>query len=231
MRAQLGLAIGVAVVASGMAQAQLTNGGFETAGAGGQVFAGWTNFGYDGTNIVRADATEVAPFGGSFSAKMFGLFNFQPQQDVVLQQSNIPAAPGEDWTLSLRNLNPSADAIQGTNFLVVVIDFFNASNARVGGNSKITLDANSTTDQWIADSVSATAPAGTTSVQATLVYICFAPAEDPFNPGFPGAAFVDDVKLEKDGGGPLCPADFDNNGVLNSSDFLAFLNAYVQCGG
>jgi hypothetical protein len=223
----MGLALGVVVLASASASAQLANGGFETAGSGGQVFSDWANYGFDGGNILRADASEVAPFEGSFSCKMFGLFNFAPQQDVVLQQSNIPAAAGEEWTLSVRNLHNSADPIQGPNFLVVVIDFYDAGNVRIGGNSKITIDANSPTDQWIADSVVSTAPTGTASVQATLVYIAF--SDDPFNPGYAGAVFVDDVKLEKAGG--TCAGDFDQNGVLNSSDFLAFLNAYVQCGG
>ncbi len=208
-----------------IATAQLSNGSFETAGTGGAVFADWIDYGNSAGNVSQVDGTVQAPADGTFSCKLYGQFNFA-QNDTVLIQGDIPASEGQEMTASAKVLHQSADALQGGNILLLVLDFLDSGGTVISNNGVTVLDETMPTDQWLDGTVTATAPAGTASAQVVIVFVQLVDPKDPFNPGQPGAAFIDDVSIDA-GTGPCGPADFDGNGRVDTSDFIAFLNAFV----
>ena len=167
----------------GMAQNLLANPGFESG------LVGWGAFGNSYAEPINPPA--VSPRNGAFLCKMFGNFSGGFNVSGVFQA--FPAVPGQQFTLDCWTRHFSGDPMLGTglpnnNWAVMKIAFFNAGGNEIGNAERIVLDGNSVTDQWIDNpAVTGTAPVGTTSVQALLLYL------QPGNVG--GAAQFDDVEF------------------------------------
>ncbi|MED6333802.1 MAG: FG-GAP repeat protein [Planctomycetota bacterium] len=159
----------------------LANPGFE----GG--LEGWTTFGNAFHEVAAPPA--IVPQSGSGLLKMFG--NFSGGFNVSGAFQTFGAAEGQTFTLDAASRHFSGDSLQGSgpasdNWVVMKIAFFDAGGSEIAGAEELILDGSSPTDTWIDNNaVSGTAPAGTRTVQALLLYL------QPFSDG--GAAQIDDV--------------------------------------
>lgn len=147
---------------------------------------GWNVFGnafWDGRSFARR-----TPDG---AAKLFGTFS--PGNDSGMYQ-NVGTVPGKKWKLSAYALNTCVeDAIRGTNANVALarIVFRDNANNDLGG-ADVTIGNNtSPLGTWTRYEVTATAPAGTESVDAFILF-----TQGPLLEG--GAIFVDDVAFAED---------------------------------
>jgi len=174
----------VAMVAAVPAQAQLTNGGFETAG-GATTFDGWDEFNNVVPNIEQS--TEFA-LSGTYSAKVFGQFG-PTQNDTGLTQS-LPANAGETWQATVNVLINSADPLGSAEIPILILEFYDASDTLLSNVIKQVADTTTTPDTWVEHSVVGTAPTGTASVQILLLHVQLG---DIANQG--GASFWDDASL------------------------------------
>jgi hypothetical protein len=166
------------------AQNLLANPSFESS------LAGWGAFGnsyYEPTNLPA-----IAPRTGTGLLKMFGNFSGGFNVSGVFQ--SFPAGPGQQYTLDCFSRHFSGDPMVGLgatsdNWAVMKIAFFNGGT-EIGSAEQIILDGTRPTDTWIDNAaVTGTAPAGTTSVQALILYL---------QPAFAGgAAQFDDVSFTK----------------------------------
>ena len=165
----------------------LANPGFE----GG--LEGWTTFGNAFHEVAAPPA--IVPQSGSGLLKMFG--NFSGGFNVSGAFQTFGAAEGQTFTLDAASRHFSGDSLQGSgpasdNWVVMKIAFFDAGGSEIAGAEELILDGDSPTDTWIDNNaVSGTAPAGTRTVQALLLYL--QPAFDG------GAAYFDDVVFSVDG--------------------------------
>jgi hypothetical protein len=143
--------------------------------------SGWTTFGnvyYDGRSFARR-----TPTGG---AAMYGTFSLG--NDTGMFQ-RFDTDPGATWSLSLYALNTCVeDALRGTNENVAyaIIEYLDVSGVSLGGDNVIIGDNSSPLGTWTKYQVTATAPAGTDSVDALII---FTQGEFLEN----GKIFVDDV--------------------------------------
>lgn len=209
--------IAVAAASTG-ASAQLMNPSFETPGSSGKAFDGWEQF---GGNIYRIDDPNYqGAYDGDALGKIFGNFDGSDQSDSGVYQL-APANPGEEWKASINVFQRLDDALEGANIGVLVLSWQN-SGGEISSDAKVIMDANSPLDTWLYDEVTGTAPAGTTRVGYYLLFIQFADDQYPF--GAPGAMFFDLAGLEKVGGG--CRVDLNNDGQVNTQDFLVYLNLW-----
>lgn len=150
--------------------------------------SGWTVFGnafYDGRSFARRTPTGAA--------KLFGTYS--PGNDSGMYQK-FDTEPGKRWKLSLYALNTCVeDAIRGTNEDVALarIVFRDTGGADVGGADVIIGDNSTPLGTWTRFEVTATAPAGTDSVDAFILFTQGPLLED-------GAIFVDDVAFAEDVG-------------------------------
>ena len=208
----------VLAAASTAASAQLQNPSFETPGSAGRAFADWDQF---GGNIYRVDDPNYqGAFDGDALGKIFGNFDGNPQSDSGIYQI-VPTAAGEEWKASVNFLHRSDDALAGANIGVLVLSWQNGGG-EISSSAKVILDAASETDYWLYDEVTGVAPAGTTQVGYYLLFIQFTDDDYPF--GAPGAMFFDLAGLELVGTG--CRVDLNGDGLVNTQDFLAFLNLW-----
>ncbi|MCA9320226.1 MAG: hypothetical protein KDB53_05805 [Planctomycetes bacterium] len=176
-----------ATLLSGVVSAQnlLTDPSFETG-----AFTGWTAFG--NAVVIPADPS-APPHSGNFLLKMFGQFTGGFSVGGVFQ--SFPATPGDGFSMDCWSRHASNDALIGggppsSNWVVMKIAFFDAGNNEIpGASSELNvLDGTSPQDTWIDNApISATAPAGTVSVQALVLFL------QPLND--PGAAQIDDVEF------------------------------------
>jgi len=153
----------------------LANPSFDTDLSGWNVFG---NVFYDGRSFARRTPTGAA--------KLFGTFT--PGNDSGMFQK-VDAAPGDDWTLGLYAMNTcQEDAIRGTNENVALgrIVFRDNAGVDIGSADVIIGDNSSPLGTWTRYEVTATAPAGTDSVDAFVLF-----TQGLFLEG--GAIFVDDV--------------------------------------
>lgn len=157
----------------------LTNGGFESG------LTGWTKF----ANVY---ASGVYTHTGTGSVLMYGPFNGRWDASGMWQY--IDAEPGQQLELSFWGYAPSADALQGGNFVFVRIDFFNAGGTKIGESASPNLITAATAqDTWAQYTHTATTPAGTVRAQCLFYFI-----QDPNKPG---AVYVDDATFGVAGGG------------------------------
>jgi hypothetical protein len=153
----------------------LTNPSFDTD------LSGWTVFGnvyYDG----RAFALRT-PTG---SAALYGTFN--PDFDSGMYQ-RIDTDPGASWTLSVYALNTCVEnAIRGTNqnIAYAIIEYRDVSGVSLGGDNVVICDSTSALGTWTNYQITATAPAGTDSVDAMILF-----TQGPLLEN--GKVFVDDI--------------------------------------
>jgi hypothetical protein len=166
----------------------LTNPSFDTD------LSGWTTFG----NVFYEEGSPLAiPSRASLrrtptgAAKLFGTFD--PDSDSGMFQK-FDTEPGKDWKLSVYALNTCfEDGIRGTNENVALarIVFRDTGGADIGGADVVIGDNSSPLGTWTRYEVIGTAPAGTDSVDA---YILFTQGQLLEN----GGIFVDDVAFTDD---------------------------------
>ena len=156
--------------------------------------SGWTVFG----NVFYEEGSPLAiPSRASLrrtptgAAKLFGTFSVGDDSGMF---QKVNTEPGKQWKLSVYALNTCfEDALRGTNENVALarIVFRDNSGVDVGGADVIIGDNSSPLGTWTRYEVTATAPTGTDSVDA---YILFTQGLFLEN----GAIFVDDVAFTDD---------------------------------
>lgn len=208
--------VGACVSAS---SAQLLNASFDDPGFQ-TTFMDWEQFG--GNIFLVEDPNYQPPLDGTGCGKIFGNFDGQQQSDSGVFQ-RVTANPGETYTATINVLHRSDDAMAGANIGLLILSWRDVNGAEILADSKVIIDANSPLDQWIEDSVTGTAPAGTVGVDFFMLFIQFADDDFPF--GAPGAMFFDKASLELEE--PTCDVDINNDGSVNTQDFIAFLNLWT----
>jgi hypothetical protein len=184
-RALLGIAASVAFASTATAANIVTNPGFEdpSTAPGVEYFGatGWNAFG-GGTFTVNS-AVEPNPYLGDQVLKVFG------GTSGVFQ--TFAANPGDLVTGTAWAMNSSADLMTGGQVAAVNLSWFDSSNIKIADSFGSTIDANAPIDVWTnIGVVGAIAPAGTASVQLTLITGNF--AGDPAG----GAPRFDEAFLE-----------------------------------
>ena len=106
---------------------------------------------------------------GRAACKMYGNFN-TPYNGTGVHQ-DLPASPGQAWTLSGFVQTPSWDRSGAGNTASMAIEWRNAAGGLISSASATGLTAATAPDQWHPVSVTATAPAGTASARALLLYV------------------------------------------------------------
>jgi hypothetical protein len=185
-----------------LAQLPLTNNGFENG------LSDWQTFGN-----VFAEAVSppnVEPRNGSGVCKMYGLFNNSFNVSGAYQV--FAASSGETYALDCHARHWSGDALSGAgtpnaNWAEKKIEFFDAAGTLLGHAEQVALDGTMPTDTWVhTPAVVATAPVGTVTVRAVLLFL--QPALDG------GAAQFDDVAFDRsEGCGAFTLTTDDNAGT------------------
>jgi hypothetical protein len=145
--------------------------------------SGWTTFGnvyYDGRTWARR-----TPTGG---AKLYGTF-VEGSDSGMFQQ--FPADPGSIWKFDAYVMTTCIESpIQPGNGNIVLAEllFKDAMGVETGSADAIILDQTSPIGTWTKHTVMGTAPAGTDSVAAYILFVQPVPTEQ-------GAAWVDDLSL------------------------------------
>jgi hypothetical protein len=155
--------------------------------------SGWKTFGnvfYEQGNPLAIPSRASLRRTPTGAAALFGTFS--PGSDSGMFQ-RMDTEPGEDWELSVYALNTCLeDAIRGTNENVAyaIIEYRDSGGASLGGANVIIGDNSSPLGTWTRYELTATAPAGTDSVDALIIF-----TQGPFLEN--GKIFVDDVALAK----------------------------------
>jgi len=145
--------------------------------------SGWTTFGnvyYDGRSFARRTPTGAA--------KLYGTF-VEGSDSGMFQQ--FPATPGSIWKFDSYVMTTCVESpIQPGNGNVVLAEllFKDAGGVETGSADAIILDETATLGRWTKHTVMGTAPAGTDSVAAYILFVQSVPTEQ-------GAAWVDDLLL------------------------------------
>lgn len=146
----------------------LLNSGFELGT--GTVASNWTQFNY----AYRTSTNDIfSPFialGSAYSMKMYGPFNASLGASGAYQ--NIAgASPGQTWRLTGFALNWSGDPMTQTGgYGVAQLIFLDAGSNQIQVNESQHFDETTQLDAWQYFQVTATAPAGTASVQIRLLH-------------------------------------------------------------
>ena len=142
----------------------LLNPSFEL-GAGAMA-SNWVAFG----DVYRTESNTTdttTALDGAWSLKMFGPFNPTLAESGAYQ--NIPASPGQTWGFSGFGLNWSGDAMTNTTaYGMAQLLFLDAGNNILQTNQSQHYDSNTPWDEWQYFQITATAPAGTATVQARV---------------------------------------------------------------
>lgn len=156
----------------------LTNPRFATG------LTGWSTFGN-----VFADARAFTVRSSPGSAKLFSTFVADSPSGLF---QTVPATPGSLWQLDVHSRNTCQETpINGTNdnFGLARIVFRDAGNNEIGGQDVTVTNASAPLGSYAKSTVQATAPTGTVSVQAYVLFI---------SPSLLGGAFwVDDINLHQ----------------------------------
>jgi hypothetical protein len=145
--------------------------------------SGWRTFGnvyYDGRSFARRTPTG--------SAKLYGTF-VEGSDSGMFQQ--FPATPGSIWKFDSYVMTTCVESpIQPGNGNVVLAEllFKDAAGTETGSAEGIILDETAPLGTWTKHTVMGTAPAGTDSVAAYILFVQPVPTEQ-------GAAWVDDLSL------------------------------------
>lgn len=144
----------------------LTNPGFESG------FSGWTSFG--AVSAQTSSPPQFTPRTGNGLASLTGqggAFNV----GGIFQ--TFPANTGDQFTIDAYSRHWSGDPLTGSgppndNWMIMKMAFFDAANVEIGGAEATILDGNAPVDVWIDNApVVGTAPAGTVSVQAFILFL------------------------------------------------------------
>ena len=152
----------------GAAQNLLSNPGFETS------LAGWTSF---GPNVYAeaANPPAVVPHNGTRICKMYGQFLGGFNVTGIFQ--TFPASAGQIYQIDCWSRHFAFDPLAGTggpndNIAVMKIAFFDAGGVEIAGAERRILDGTFPTNTWIDNApVNGTAPAGTATVQALILFV------------------------------------------------------------
>lgn len=141
---------------------------------------GWTTFGN-----VFADSRAFAVHSRGGSAKLFSTFVLDTPSGMF---QSIPAAAGQVWQMSAWSLttcqeNPINNA--NDNVVTAKMVFRNALSVELGATETILVNNQSPLGTWHQDAITATAPIGTATVEAFVLFV------SPTLQG--GAVWVDDL--------------------------------------
>lgn len=189
-----------------LAQLPLANPGFENG------LIGWNSFG--NAFAEAANPPNIEPRTGNSVGKMYGMFSGGFNVSGFYQE--FMAAAGETYVLDCHARHWSSDALTGggapnANWAEKKIEFFDASGTMIGHVEQLALDGTMPTDTWVhTPTVFATAPAGTVTVRAVLLFL---------QPGLAGgAAHFDDVAFARqDGCGAFTLTTGVNGGPQNAT--------------
>lgn len=145
---------------------------------------GWSTFGN-----VFTDARAFTVHSSTGSAKLFSTFVLDSPSGMF---QTFAASEGQTWKLSLWARNTCQESpITGTNldYLLARVVFRNSSGVEIGAQDLVVADNTSPLGPYLQKSTQATAPAGTVSAQAYILFI---------SPTLQGGAFwVDDVNFHR----------------------------------
>jgi hypothetical protein len=211
---------------------EFVNGGFEDP-IFGRTYEGWFEFGNSIPNLLNlAAGPGLTPFEGSFLSLMFGQFNGEPAgNDSGIFQA-VPAAPGQSWTASVMVRHESGDRIGEGNVGTLSLVFRGAGGNVLSDNPVTAATSTTPTGIWLPVTVTATAPAGTTSAEIVLVYSQAGPLTDRNGNGSVGAGdepagaiLWDAASLAIAAPSRLC-ADQNGDGAVTPTDFSAFVGNF-----
>jgi hypothetical protein len=174
------LSFGVSRLAFTASGNMIANPGFDTG------LAGWQTFGN-----VYADGRVFARYSTFGAAKMFGPFSTAGATSVMVQA--FVSEPGKEYQFSTRAMTTCEEnPIAGTdsNFVSLKLVFKDAVGVEIANVESTIVDNNSPLGTWQEFVVDGTAPAGTDSVCA---YIIFVQTDSTHG----GAAYIDDVGLRE----------------------------------
>ncbi len=194
--------MGLLAGAAAPAMAQLSNGSFETPAAMQDpfmrpAFADWTEFG--NSTLPNPNISQGAAIDGDlvqtgdFNAVVFGGFNSPFNASVLLQPLPVPVQVDDVIDASIWAGQLAADPLILGNFMVMNVEFRDASNSFIEFVSVTIVDEFSATDSLIEYPTQAIAPDGATQCQVAFVFV----QEDPILGT--GSAHIDDASLELTG--------------------------------
>jgi hypothetical protein len=162
MRTKLITALAGLACCGTLAQAQLQNANFETLDNTGLFWPSWTYF-----NNVQVESSIAQ--SGTVSARLGGNFTGPFNVSGIFQ--SIPAAAQQVIEASAWFLNPAGDVMQGDNFVVLNIEFYNAANQMIAVKEQRAVDANTPVGVWRQVSNSAVAPCDTASARVVPLFV------------------------------------------------------------
>ena len=156
------------LASAGSAQNLLANPSFENG------LTGWTTFGPNVFSEV-ANPPAVSPRTGTRVLKMYG--QFLGSFNVTGAFQTLPASQGQIYQLDCWSRHFAFDPLAGNggpndNIAVMRIAFFDVAGVEISGADRRILDGSFPTNTWIDNApIAATAPAGTATMQALLLFI------------------------------------------------------------
>lgn len=142
-----------------IAQCILANPSFELPGSGGEVFAGWYQFGDVGSSSEAAHGFVSARVTGPDTGD-WGVSGYWQRFDTE---------PGESWEASVRAWHTSTDPVTGQSTAILNIEWRDASEGLISYESHTVVDAATPTGEVREFSVvSGPAPSGTATVRLLL---------------------------------------------------------------
>lgn len=140
---------------------RLKNAGFESG-------VGTSNTDWRAFGAAFRDSTQAR--SGSYSTKVYGQFYGGLNYSGVYQ--DVPATNGQAWEGSAWLENWSGDAMQGTNYACVRVDFYDASGASVWAVSSLEqLTTGTPQNTWTKYTVRSIAPRGTVTARFVMLFV------------------------------------------------------------
>ena len=148
--------------------------------------AGWNTFGN-----VYVDARAWALRTRPYSVKLFGPFANPGDASGMFQ--TFPVAEGTKLEMSIHAMTTCVESPMNTagndNYVAIKLVYFDAAYTVLDTLETVVVDASTAMGTWFKHTISLTAPAGTDSVSAYVLFI------QPSTMG--GAAWVDDISLHE----------------------------------
>ena len=187
MKKKVLIILAICSIASVASANLLVNGDFsDITGAGWNAWNGTAVVNQDNAGAPLPLLTPGDVAYANYAGKAWGNWAY-PWTNAGFSQV-LPATAGDVYTLSGLVMHLSSDAMVGDTFAVIKLVFQDALGAELYGQDVVQVDATSLTDTWIPGSLTLTAPAGTTQVEALFLHF------QPSGVGA-GAAFVDNMTL------------------------------------